>query len=73
MSCNAIEEANVLKNNALERMRRAHEALRGAQEDLTYVEGDGSAEAYSEIAELYQSVETLMGKIHRIKPTGIFN
>lgn len=73
ITAEAIKQANALKVSATNRLRMACQVLRDAQEDLTDVEGVGSAEAYSAIADLYQSVETLAAQVDRIEPTGMFS
>lgn len=67
-----IEEANIRKQKAIKALEQAHAWLRQAQDEIANVEGDGSADIYSEIADAYEAVETLRTKTMRIKPTGLF-
>lgn len=67
-----IERATKKKRLAAEALSRAFEELCLAQNEITYVEGQGSADIYEEIADAYQTVSKLRGKLEAMKPTGFF-
>ena len=71
-SVSPIEEANIRKMKAIERLEQAHALLRDAQNHITDVEGNESAAIYDGIADAYQSVAALRDKTRRMKATGLF-
>lgn len=67
-----IERAKELQSQASLALSRAFDELCDAQNLLTDVEGNGSADIYSEIADAYQHVAQLRDKVQALKPTGLF-
>lgn len=67
-----IEEANIRKMKAIERLEQAHALLCDAQNHITDVEGAESSAIYDGIADAYQSVAALRDKTRRMKATGLF-
>jgi len=67
-----IQLAKHRRDKAAHFVKNAITCLQQAQEEITNVEGKGSADLYSEIADHYDSLRPLVGKLERLEVTGLF-
>lgn len=67
-----IDKANEKKRLAIDALNRAAIELCEAQNQITYVEGNGSADIYDAIATTYQDVAKLRRRLNEMKSTGFF-
>lgn len=66
------DKATTLKQEASGKIGFAIRALEEAQNAITNVEGTGSADIYSEIANHYTALRELKDRVDDLKPTGFF-
>ena len=62
------------KQEALRSLEAAYAAMRHAQNELAPVQGEGMAEIYSKIGDVYaDEISPLIDRLERAKPTGLSN
>ena len=67
-----IAEAEQRKTNTAQLLEEAFSILNEAQNQITNVEGKGSANIYDGIADAYQAVAKLGEQTRRMRATGLF-
>ena len=67
-----ICEATIRRDKAALALNRAFDMLREAQNEITNVQANGSADMYDKIADAYQLVSALRSKVKSLQPTGLF-
>ena len=72
-SVDTIEKATSLQKEASGKIGLAIRALEEAQNAITNVEGQGSADIYSEIADHYTALRDLKHRVDDMQPTGLFD
>lgn len=68
----ATNKGQEKQKHAIAALERAFRELCDAQDEISFVEGEGSSELYEEIAIAYQTVESLRKRLKKMTVTGYF-